>query len=164
MRQSIRQFKEMVDIDGSVSKRLRTNRYVPYVILAIAFLVAACLHVWQRVHVLDLVTEVSKLTNEQSTLEDELKKINSDIASLSMASRIEKYAVDTLGMMPVPADKLYTLVSEENVGFKKDDLHAMFDAVKRVTDYVPRPSENSALAGEPATIIIDSTERGDASR
>jgi cell division protein FtsL len=148
-----------MDIKGSVSNRLRSNRYVPYVFLAVTFLLVACVHVWQRVHVLELVTEVSKLANEQSALDDELKKINSDIASLSMASRIEKYAADTLGMMPVPAEKLYTLVTDNNVGFKKDDLHAMFDAVKRVTDYVPRPSENSALAGEPSMIRIDSTER-----
>lgn len=159
MRQSVRQFKETMDIKGSVANRLRANRYVPYVFLALAFLLTACIHVWQRVHVLELVTEVSKLNNTQAVLDDELKKVNSDIAALSMASRIEKYASDTLGMMPVPADKLYTLVSDKNVGFKKDNLHAMFEAVKRVTDYVPRPSENSALAGEPPMIRIDSTER-----
>jgi hypothetical protein len=67
-------------------------------------------------------------------------------------------------MIHVPADKLYTLVADNNVGFKKDDLHAMFDAVKRVTDYVPRPSENSALAGEPSMIRIDSTERAGQTR
>jgi len=164
MRQPVRQFKEMMDIKGSAINRLRTNRYVPYVLLTLTFLFAACIHVWQRVHVLELVTEVSSLAKEQASLDDELKKINSDIASLSMASRIEKYALDTLGMIPVPADRLYTLVSDDNVGHKKDNLHAMFEAVKRVTDYVPRPSENSALAGEPSTIRIDSTERAASNR
>jgi hypothetical protein len=37
----------------------------------------------------------------------------------------------------------------------------MLDAVKRVTDFVPRPSENSALAGEPSMIKIDSAERSE---
>jgi len=164
MRQPVRRFKEMMEIKGSVINRLRSNRYVPYILLALTFLTTACVHIWQRVHVLDLVTDVSLLSNEQSSLDDDLKKVNSDIASLSMASRIEKYAVDTLGMIPVPADKLYTLVSDNSVGYKKDDLQAMFKAVKRVAGYVPRPSENSALAGEPSTIKIDSTERAEAIR
>ena len=157
MRRPTRQFKEMTDIRGSVVNRLRSNRYVPYLLLALTFLATACIHIWQRVHVLDLVTDISRLVNEQSALDDELKKVNSDIAALSMASRIEKYAADTLGMMPVPPDQLYTLVSDNSAGFQKDDFRAMLDAVKRVADYVPRPSENSALAGEPPTIKIDGT-------
>ncbi|HEX2896519.1 MAG TPA: cell division protein FtsL [candidate division Zixibacteria bacterium] len=162
MRQTVRKFKEVMDLKRSLVNRLRSNRYVPYVFLALAFLLAACVHVWQRVHVLELVTDVSVLAKEQSGLEDDLKKVNSDIAALSMASRIEEYAKDTLGMIPVPPDRLYTLVSESDGGIQKDDLHAMLDAVKRVTDYVPRPSENSALAGEPSMIKIDSTERPEA--
>ena len=161
MRQQVRQFKEMIDMKSSVANRLRSNRYVPYVALALTFLILACLHVWQRVQVLELVSEVSQLSKVQAALDDELKKINSDIASLSMASRIEKYAVDSLGMIPVPPDKLYTLVSDKNIGYERDDFHAMLDAVKRVTDFVPRPSENSALAGEPPTIKIDSIDRAE---
>lgn len=164
MRKQVRQFKEIMDMKSSLANRLRTNRYVPYVALALTFLVFACLHVWQRVQVLELVSEVSLLAKEQATLDDELKKINSDIASLSMASRIEKYAVDSLGMIPVPPDKLYTLVSDVETGYERDDLHAMLDAVKRVTDFVPRPSENSALAGEPSMIKIDSVDRAESGR
>ncbi len=164
MRHPVRQFKEIIDIRRSVINRFRTNRYVPYVLLALIFLTAACIHIWQRVHVFDLVTDVSKLTIQESSLDDELKKVSSDIASLSMASRIEQYAVDTLGMIPVPPDKLYTLVSNNSVGYKRDDFHAMLDAVKRVADYVPRPSENSALAGEPSTIKIDTINKAESIR
>lgn len=164
MQQTIRQFKEMMDIKGSIYNRLRKNRFMPYVMLAIVFLTAACIHIWQRVHVLELVTEVSQLSKEQSVLEDELKKINSDIAELSMESRIEKYAIDTLGMMPVPADRLYTLVPDAEYSYQKDDFHKMLDAIKRVADYVPRPSENSALAGEPSMIKIDSSDDAGQSR
>jgi len=159
MRRPVRQFKEIIDIKKSVIIRLRTNRHLPYVLLTLTFLTAACIHIWQRVHVLELVRNVSQLNKEQSLLDDELKKVNSDIAALSMESRIEKYAMDSLGMSPVPADKLYTLVPDHNIGYKKDDFHAMLDAIKRVTDYVPRPSENSALAGEPSMIRIDSTDK-----
>ena len=164
MRHPVRQFKEIIDIKGSVINRFRTNRYVPYVLLALIFLTAACIHIWQRVHVFDLVTDVSKLTIQESSLDDELKKVSSDIASLSMASRIEQYAVDTLGMIPVPPDKLYTLVSDNTGGHQKDNLHAMLDAVKRVADFAPRPSENSALAGEPSMIKIDSADRAEGIR
>ena len=158
MQQTVRQFKEMLDIKSSVYNRLRKNRFTPYVLLGVVFLIAACVHIWQRVHVLELVKDVSSLSKEQSTLDDELKKINSDIAVLSMESRIEKYAMDSLGMIPVPADKLYTLVPDEKFSYQKDGFHSMLDAIKRVTDYVPRPSENSALAGEPAMIRIDSAD------
>ncbi len=164
MRQQVRQFKEMLDIRSSIVNRLRANRYVPYVALASTFLILACLHVWQRVQVLDLVSEVSALSKQQAALDDDLKKVNSDIASLSMASRIEKYAADSLGMMPVPPEELFTLVSENSVGYERDDMHAVLEAVKRVTDYVPRPSENSALAGEPSMIKIDSADRAEANR
>lgn len=158
MQKTVRQFKEMLDIKGSIYNRLRANRFMPYVLLAFAILMAACVHIWQRVHVIELVKEVSQLTKEQTRLDDELKKVNSDIATLSMESRIEKFAKDTLGMIPVPADQLYTLVPNESYSYKKDDFHSMLAAIKRVTDYVPRPSENSALAGEPSMIKIDSTE------
>lgn len=164
MRRPVRQFKEMMDIRKSLLNRVRSSRYTAYLLLALAFLAAACVHVWQRVHVLDLVTDVSQLTKVHSTLDDELKKVNSEIASLSMASRIEEYAKDTLGMIPVSPDKLFTLVSDDRGGYQKDDLQAMFDAVKRVTDYMPSVSENSALAAEPSMIKIDSIDRAGANK
>ena len=156
MHHTVRQFKEIVDINGSIFNRLRKNRYLPYVLLTTVFLAAACVHIWQRVHVLKLVTEVSELTRENIKLDDVLKKIDSEVARLSMATRIEKYALDTLGMIHVPADRLYTLIPGDKTRRDRDDLEAMSEAVRRIVEYLPVTSENMAMAGEPSQIRIDS--------
>ena len=156
MRHAVRQFKEIVDINSSIINRLCKNRYFPYVLLTTVFLVAASVHIWQRVHVLRLVTEVSELTRENIKLDDVLKKIDSEVARLSMATRVEKYAIDTLGMIHVPADRLYTLIPGDKTRHDKGDLEAMSEAVRRIVEYLPVTSENMAMAGEPSQIRIDS--------
>ena len=156
MRHTVRQFKEIVDINGSLFNRLRKNRYFPYALLTTVFLAAACIHIWQRVHVLKLVTEVSELTKENIKLDDELKKIESEIARLSMATRVEKYAIDTLGMIHVPADRLFTLIPGDKTMHDRGDLEEMSEAVRRIVEYLPVTSENMAMAGEPSQIRIDS--------
>ena len=156
MRHTVRQFKEIVDINGSLFNRLRKNRYLPYALLTTVFLAAACIHIWQRVHVLKLVTEVSELTKENIKLDDALKKVNSEVARLSMATRVEKYAIDTLGMIHVPADRFYTLIPGDKMMHDKGDLEAMSEAVRRIVEYLPVTSENTAMAGEPSQIRNDS--------
>ncbi len=158
MRHTVRQFKEIVDINGSLFNRLRKNRYFPYALLTTVFLAAACVHIWQRVHVLKLVTEVSELTRENIKLDDALKKIDSEVARLSMATRIEMYAIDTLGMIHVPADRLYTLIQDNETRYDKSNLEAMSEAVKRIVEYLPVTSENTAMAGEPSQIRIDKSK------
>jgi len=156
MHHAVRQFKEIVDINGSIFNRLRKNRYFPYALLTTVFLAAACIHLWQRVHVLRLVSEVQELTKENIKLDDIQKKLYSEVARLSMATRIEKYAIDTLGMIHVPADRLYTLIPGDKSRRDRGDLEAMSEAVRRIVEYLPVTSENMAMAGEPSQIRIDS--------
>lgn len=155
---AVRRFKKTIDIQSSLLKRLRAHRYFTIVWLCGALLLTCFLHIWQRVRVLDLVTEVSQLRKENGSLQDNLKKTGSDLASLSMSSRIKKYATDSLGMKSIDPDRLYTLSPSDDGKVDLDEIDKMVTAIKRVADYVPVLSENSANAGELRIIRIDSAD------
>ena len=74
-----------------------------------------------------------------------------------MASRIEAYAEDTLGLKPVAADRMLTLVKEREVTPPPDELEQMFSAIKRVTKYMPVVTSATANAESVERIRVDST-------
>ena len=121
----------------------------------------ACLHVWQRVRVINLVQEVSLLEKENKSLKDYLRKEKSSIASLSLATRIEKYACDTLGMRPVSAENIVTLVPEKDQPPPTDELGLMLSAIERVSEFVPIVTQSEVMADELQIIEIDSSLTGD---
>ncbi len=155
MKSAVRRFKETIEIRHSVINRLRSHRYFPGTLLIVGLLVASCFHIWQRVKVMGLVTEVSGLQREQSALIDELSRVRSDVASLSMASRVEPYAVDSLGMEPVEADRMFMLVRREAATTEVDQLQQMYSAAKRLADFVPVLSQSRARAGDLKSIKFD---------
>ena len=148
MKKTVRKFKETVEIQSSLFQRLRSHRYFTVVVLAAACLLVSCFYVWQRVRVLELVKEVSALDKEHTELLDDLRKVKSDIASLTLASRIESYATDTLGMKPIEAERLFTLAPRESKPSEPDDLAAMMSAIRHVADYMPVISEAEVRADE----------------
>ncbi len=156
MKETIRKFKETVEIRSSVINRIRSHRYFPVTLLLVVALSAACVHIWQRVKVVELVKEVSTLKTENAELLDLKKKVYADIASLSTASRIEKYASDTLGLKQIDPERLFTLVLDKADKVEQDDLDLMLYAINRVTEYVPRVSESSARAGGVDDLDLDS--------
>ena len=156
MKTAVRKFKETLDIRSSVFNRLRSHRYFSVGLLTAVVLLAACFHVWQRVRVMELVKETSHLRNSSRLLVDDYKKVYSEIVSLSLASRIETYARDTLGMVPMTADRLYTLVRGETRQAETDEWTAMLSAVERVARYMPVITESSARAGELSPVKFDS--------
>ncbi|UCD64707.1 MAG: cell division protein FtsL [Candidatus Zixiibacteriota bacterium] len=156
MKETIRKFKETVEINSSGLNRIRSHRYFPVTLLLCVFLVAACVHVWQRVQVVELVKEVSRLNKESAELMDARKKVYSEIATLSTASRIEQFAIDSLGLRRVSADRLFTLVPRDADHGQLDDLQLMLYAINRVAEYVPTVSINSARAGGVENLELDS--------
>lgn len=146
MKTTIRKLKETADIRSSVINRIRSHRYFPVLLLLSVILVAACFHIWQRVKVLELVRQVAQLQRERIDIVNEKKKLFSEISSLSMASRIERYAMDTLGLKPVSSDHLLTLVREKGKSNPPDKFNLMFSAIKRMADFMPQVSENQANA------------------
>jgi len=155
MKQTIRNFKETVEMRSSIFARLKSHRYFPILMLLTAFLLASFIHVWQRFRVLELVHEVSLLKQENKELIDTRKKLHSDITALTMASRIETYARDTLGMQPIEPERLYTLVPEKPAPLEPDQLGELVGAIERIADYLPVISGNDALATPGAELKLD---------
>ncbi len=125
------------------------------VVIALALLAAACVHVWQRVMVIELAKEVATLRGENRSLVDDTRKLRSEIVALSMATRIERYAVDSLGLQPVTADRLLTLVKESEKDIPYDELTVMFSSIKRIADYLPVLTEAEATARDLRPIKFD---------
>ncbi|MFQ5453540.1 MAG: hypothetical protein ACE5D6_05070 [Candidatus Zixiibacteriota bacterium] len=157
MKKTIRKFKETVEIKSSIINRIRTFQYLPVLLLVSFFLIAACIHIWQRVKVIELVKDVARLKKENAGIMDDKKKLYSEIAALSMVSRIEKYAFDSLGLKPVSAKKLITLVRKQEKHNPPDELELMVNALKRMADYIPVIEGTRANAGGTDNLLLDST-------
>jgi cell division protein FtsL len=157
---SVRNFKETLEMRSQLLKRLQRHRYFPVVLIVSILLAAACIHVWQRVMVIGLVKEVGQLQKENRKLVDDTQKTQSEIASLSMSSRIERYAEDSLRLQPVPVDHLYTLVPEASRTVPSDELSTMLSSIKRVARYLPVITEAQAGASElrPIKFEVDPEE------
>jgi cell division protein FtsL len=159
MKRAIRQFKETVEIRSSLLNRLRGNRYFPIAVLGTLIMSAACVHIWQRVRVLDLVHDVSLLRQENDELADEVRKVYADVAALAMAGRVETYAADSLGMVRVSPDARYTIGARKEKPALRDKMDLALTAVKRAAGKLPSVTETKANAGELRNPTIDSLAR-----
>jgi len=155
MKLAVRKFKETIELQSTLLRRLRSHRYLSVSLLVATIVVAACFHIWQRVRVMELVQDVATLKKEQASLLDDKKKLYSEIASLSVASRIERYACDTLGLRPVDAERLFTLVPKKELPPPQDELVKMFSAIRRVADHVPAITESRAAAAGVENLKVD---------
>lgn len=157
MRQAVRKFKETVEINSSTINKLKSHKYFSLSLLFFSFLVVACFHLWQQATVVSFVKDISQLKKENHVLLDSKKKLYSDIASLSTSSRIEQYAVDSLGLRLVEADKMLTLIPHNVISSQPDELNQMLTALKRVAEFLPVIEETRAKAGAVENIILDSS-------
>ena len=157
MKEAVRKFKETVEIKSSRFNKIRSHRYFSVTVFALCALLVFCFHVWQRVRVVNLVHEVGLLRQEYDSLLDNKKKLHSAIARLSTAARIQSFAADSLGLKPVPAEQLLTLVPERQRPHRPDELQQMFTALKRIADYMPVVEETKVKAGVIEEIEVDST-------
>lgn len=163
MSQSVRAFKETVEMRRFSLRKLKSHRYAAAIGIGALLLALACAHIWQRVTVIQLSMEVTRLQSEHKDLVDQSRKVNSEISSLSMAARIEPYAIDSLGLIVVPADRLYTVRTE-----KKPDRPQQLDqyaelkvVLKRIGDHMPVLSQTTAEAETTDSIKFDSLGRGE---
>ena len=156
MKQAIRKFSETVKIRSSWLNRIRSHRYFQWAMLAVIVLMVSGIHIWQRVKVLDLVHEVSLLRKENTMLADDARKVNSEIAALSKASRIQTYAADSLGLVTVPAERLFTLIRSHEDKAQIDDVSLVLSAVRRMTRYLPTVTKDQVSAGQLRNYTIDS--------
>jgi len=160
MKKAIRKFKETVEINSSLLNKLKSHRYFSISLLFSLFLAVACFHVWQRVQVVRLVKVNSQLNKENNDLLDSEKKLYAELALLSVSSRIEQYAKDTLNLQLVDAKRLLTLVRKDIVPSEPDELQEMMTAVKRIADFLPVIEATRAKAGVVENITVDSSING----
>ena len=160
MASPVRKFKETVDLQSNALHRVRNYKYFPATVLVLIFLAVACFHIWQRVYVMSLVREVAVMREENRLLIDLSRKIHTDIASLSMNSRIEQYAQDSLGLSLVSASHQLTLKRPKATPKKQDRLDMILTSLENVGKYLPTLSGNPVNAVELKPIKFDSTKAG----
>jgi cell division protein FtsL len=158
MARSIRKFKETLDMRSGLLSRIRSHRLFSISLMGAALILVACAHIWQRVHVIRLVKETGDLRIENRQLVDDTKKILTEVAALSMASRIELCAADSLGLQRVSADRLYTITREQEKPKLPDQLGAVSASIKRFADALPVLSEAQAGAAELRPIKFESSD------
>lgn len=162
MMSGIRIFKETLEIRSSLVNRIRSHRHFMLGLLVMAVLTACCIHIWQRVKVKELVYDVAVLEAERKDLIDRSRKTHSDIAELSLAGRIQKYASDTLGLKLVESDRMYTLLREDRQTLTPDnEMTTLVTALQRVTAFLPVVVESKASAAEVDVVRFDSLLLGD---
>jgi hypothetical protein len=149
---------------STLFRRLRSHRFFPIGVITLALLVAAWVHIWQRVMVIELAKEVAALRIENRSLVDDAKKIRSEIVALSMASRVERYAADSLGLQPVSVDRLVTLVKDAEKDISADELAVMFSSIRRVADYLPVLTEAQASSRDLRPIRFDTLKSEEVAR
>lgn len=165
MARSLRKFKETVEMRANLFQRIRTHRHFSTGLVLAVFVVVACLHIWQRVHVIGLAQHVGVLREENRNLIDATKKVRSEVAALSMGSRIEAYAADSLGLLPVTSERLVIIDRERSQRKDSvDELGNVLSSIKRVSDYLPVLSEAKAEPVEFQPISFDSLSEGEESQ
>lgn len=159
MRERVRRFAETVQMQSGLVRRIRSHRWFPAGLLATIVVLVASFHVWQRVQVLSLLSDVDQLKHEHRLLMDSATKIRADVAGLSMGERIEAYARDSLGLKRLSAENIYTLVDDERPKPPTDGFTSLVKAIERVGQWMPGIRENEVNADELKRIRFD--EDGD---
>jgi cell division protein FtsL len=155
---SVRKFNETAEMRSGLLSRIRSHRLFSTGIMGLLLVLVACIHIWQRVHVIHLVKETGDLQVENHKLVDETKKVLTEVAALSMASRIEACAADSLGLQRVTADRLYTITRDQEKPKKADELASVMTSMKRVVDYLPELTGDEVSATELRPIRFDSSD------
>ncbi len=132
-----------------VSSRLLTGLFV--VILLVA---GACLYIWQRVHALDLLAEVSQLEQVNHDYRDQLQKIDANIVELSRIGRISEIAKRDFGLEPAGLDRLYAVRFQESSA-GASGMRQLLNAFQRSVAALPGIESSEAHAEE----LFDDQER-----
>lgn len=162
MNQSVRAFNETMNMRRFSLRKLRSHRYAAAIGVGALLLALACAHIWQRVTVIQLAKDVTRLQAEHKELQDQSRKINSEVSALSMAARIEQYAVDSLGLEVVSSERLFTVVTEKKPDRSRptDQFTSLMSAFKRVGEHLPVLAPTEAAAEPADSIKFDSLMRG----
>jgi len=94
-----------------VAKKMnRSSNRIFFFILFLGFLIGGSLfYVWSRIQVIQIGYEISNALKEERTLAEANKRIRLEIATLKSYTRIEKIAVEELGMGKPKPDQVIVI-------------------------------------------------------
>ena len=91
-------------------KMNRSSNRIFFFILFLGFLIGGSLfYVWSRIQVIQIGYEISNALKEERTLAEANKRIRLEIATLKSYTRIEKIAVEELGMGKPKPDQVIVI-------------------------------------------------------
>jgi len=125
-----------------VDRYLSRKRLIPmgFVLVLVLFAFA---HVWKQVYVLELSTEVRVLEKENETLNDLVKKRNSEITELTRLAVIEPLAKEKGNLQRTASENLFTLVRDESYR-ETEGIENLVEALRKVADNMPVITETRA--------------------
>jgi cell division protein FtsL len=147
MKISVQRYRATGSLRNSLRKRLVSSRSIIPVLSIATLILLACLHVWQRVHVMDLVRDVTKLENENKRLTDLVRKADIEITELSCLSRIEPIATDKLGLLKTGSENVFTLAIDEDEA-RPEGLNEVVSSLKKIADNFPVLNESRAATSD----------------
>jgi len=88
----------------------RSSNRILFFILFLVFLIGGSLfYVWSRIQVIQIGYEISNTLKEERALAEANKRIRLEIATLKSYTRIEKIAVEELGMGKPKPDQVIVI-------------------------------------------------------
>lgn len=88
----------------------RSSNRILFFILFLVFLISGSLfYVWSRIQVIQVGYEISNALKEERALSEANKRIRLEIATLKSYTRIEKIAVEELGMGKPKPDQVIVI-------------------------------------------------------
>jgi cell division protein FtsL len=94
-----------------VAKKMnRSSKRILFLILFLVFLIGGSLfYVWSRIQVIQIGYEISNALKEERALTEANKRMRLEIATLKSYTRIEKIAVEELGMGKPKPDQVIVI-------------------------------------------------------
>lgn len=147
MKSSVQRYRATNRLKKALKRQVVSSRYLVPVLILGTLITLACIHIWQSVYVMELVSEVSTLEKENNLLHDKLKKSKAEIVDLTRLNRIDSLAIGTLGMSRINSENLFTFISDQPVS-EPDGLDEVVGSLKKFADNLPVISESRAATGE----------------
>jgi cell division protein FtsL len=88
---------------------VKLNLLLLFTLLMLFLIGGSLFHVWSRIQVIQLGYEISNVLKAGRTLAEETKKLRLEIATLKSYGRIEKIAVEELGMTKPRPDQVIVI-------------------------------------------------------
>jgi cell division protein FtsL len=96
---------------GSKTKpiAIRSNLLIFFIFLMLFLIGGSLFYVWSRIQVIQLGYEISNALKEERAFTEENKKLRVEIATLKSCARIERVAIEELGMTKPKPDQVIVI-------------------------------------------------------